>query len=123
MSRAEEFETLREQGLTYQQIAEQCGVSHQYVSQVLAGSIYSKFRTVSAESVAFDGLRSWMNENKVGVMSLMKRIYGKSVNGGTAAAMRLKFKGKAEFRKSDIDALIRVTGRTYEELFGVEGVD
>lgn len=121
MSKADEYAALRAQGMTYQQIADRYGCSYQNIAQALAGSMCSRFRPISQERVVFDGLRGWMNENRCGTMELLKRVHGKYVNGSTGSAFREKLRGNTEFKKSDIDAIIRVTGRTYEELFSRGG--
>lgn len=121
MNRAEEFSALRQQGLTYQEIADQYGVSYQAVAQQLRGSYHSCFRGVSKEKVVFDGLRDWMNDNEVGMMELMHRFHGHFVGGSSAANLREKLRGVRELKKRDIDELIRVTGLSYEELFGRGG--
>lgn len=121
MNRAEEFSALRQQGLTYREIADQYGVSYQAIAQQLRGSYHSCFRGVSKEKVVFDGLRDWMNDNEVGMMELMHRFHGHFVGGSSAANLREKLRGVRELKKSDIDELIRVTGLSYEELFGRGG--
>ena len=121
MSKADEMEALRAQGLTYREIADKFGCSYQNVAQMLAGSSRKCFRTITPERVSFDGLRKWMNENQCGIADLMNRICGKRANGNVADSLRRKFKGVTDFRKSEIDALIRITGLSYEELFGRGG--
>ena len=76
MNRAEEFSALRQQGLTYQEIADKYGVSYQAVAQQLRGSYHSCFRGVGKDKVVFDGQRHWMNDNEVGMMELMHRVHG-----------------------------------------------
>ena len=121
MSKAEEMEALRAQGLTYREIADKFGCSYQNVAQQLRGSYHSAFRGVNKEKVVFDGLREWMNDNRIGMMELMKRFHGHFIGGNSATNLRDKLRGIRELKKRDIDDLIRITGLTYEELFGRGG--
>ena len=57
-----------------------------------------------------------MNDNRVGIAPLTRKIYG---NAGTESQNRISayLKGYNELRKEMIDKLLAITGLTYEEAF------
>lgn len=107
----------REKGLTYQQIAEKHGVSKQCVAQVCGKQSPWKFRYNN--TCIYLGLRRWMNENKITVSELVRRM-GHVVHTTNHARIRDICLGRTELRKCEIDKLIEITGMTYEELFREE---
>lgn len=108
---------LREQGLTYRQIADRLGISTQAVAQVLSKRQPSRFRLVAEEGCVYVGIRNWMNENKVGFTELVRRC-GLQTAGGTYPRWRSYLTGQCDPPKRTIDKILRVTGLTYEEAFG-----
>lgn len=110
---------LRAQGLKYKEIAEIMGVSHQYVAQVCGKSNPYRFRYAS-EKIVYPNLRKWLNDNKVSIREFIRRC-GSNPYGGTLAIFNNWLYGNNDPCKRHIDASLKVTGMTYEELFYREG--
>lgn len=116
MSTFEEKAALRAQGYSYREIAERLNISRQAVAQSLAKSQAYAFRGITSDRCVYYGLRKWMNENKVSVAELCRRM-GYKANSNNYAFISRSIGGKSEMRKRDIDKIIRITGLTYEYLF------
>ena len=116
MSTFEEKRALRAQGLTYRQIAERLGISHQAVASSLSKSTEATFRFITSDRCIYEGLRAWMNNKKISVAELSRRL---TRVPHTEAQNRLakKLRGCSELKKNDIDKIIYITGLKYEELF------
>ena len=67
MAKFEEKVKLREQGMTYAQIADKLGISKQAVAQALSQYNPKQFRFIKETTCIYKGLREWMNKNKVSV--------------------------------------------------------
>ena len=117
MSKADEYAALRAEGLTYQEIAARCGCSRQNVSQTLSKQNLSQFRTLSKDRVHYDGLRDWLNENRVSVPELIRRLYGRNHRGYVMLRVRSILRGEVELKQTEIDSFRNMTGLTYEQLF------
>lgn len=98
-------------GMTYEEIAELFGVSRQAVHSAINRS-NDGFRAASVRKVKYVGLRDWLMENRINVGELEKRIGGNRLHQA--------IKGKGNPQKSTIDAILAVTGLTYEECFKEE---
>lgn len=109
--------SLYESGMTYEEIGETLGVSQQRVYQMIGGEYKNHFRRVSEKSCVFVGLRNWLNDNKVNVSDLVRRIYGEFY-AESHKRLASKLRGRTEFKKAEIDKLLEITGLTYEEAFG-----
>lgn len=118
MKKWEFYLSMYEQGMTIREIADKCGCSYQNVAGALAGHKTTRFREITPKQCAFPALRNWLNENRVSISELLRRIYGHNMNGNGRYRWDCVLKGHLELKKREIDALIRVTGMTYEELFG-----
>ena len=117
MSKADVYESMRADGMTYQEIAKACGCSYQNVSQTLARFKKSQFRPIGKSRCCWDGLRKWMNENRVSNAELIRRKFGRNHTGTEAEKLRLQLRGKRPLKKDDIDFLRGLTGLSYEQLF------
>lgn len=117
MRKVDEFESLRAEGMTYKQIAARCGCSYQNVAQMMAKYEADKFMPVSKDRCIYDGLRNWMNKNRIGNSELLRKKYGRNHTGGSAAKLRCQLRGEQPLKKDDIDFFRELTGLTYEELF------
>ena len=117
MATKQEKMALREQGLTYREIAEHLGISHQAVAATLSGCDPRKFHLISESQCAYPGLRNWMNDNKVTNAELVRRC-GLTPCSNSFERMRGYLCRRAEPRKRTIDKILSVTGLTYEEAFG-----
>ncbi len=118
MSSMEEKFELREQGLTYTQIAEILGISKQAVRQSLAKYNPKHFQPFNEEGCIYKGLREWLNRNKVSRTELIRRT-GYLPHTTKIQRLSLCLKGEAEFKKCEIDDILAVTGLTYEQAFEV----
>jgi transposase len=101
----------REDGMTYDEIAAKFNVSRQCVHQTVRA--YENFK-VKATACVYIGLRNWMNEHKVRVSKLILMC---NCNAHSHT-MYDYLKGKHDMPKSVIDAILKVTGLTYEQTFG-----
>jgi predicted transcriptional regulator len=98
---------MRDKGLTYESIGEILGISRQAVHQ--AANAGNGFRISTVDKVKYIGLRKWMTDNGVSVAELERRC-------GTSRLHHSLIRD-VEPRKKTIDAILRVTGLTYEECF------
>jgi transposase len=103
----------RENGMTYDKIAAKFNVSRQCVHQAVQA--YEKFK-VKESACVYDDLRQWMNENHVRISQFCKMD---EFNGKNAYSLRRYLKGDSEIPMSVIDIILKVTGLTYEEAFGM----
>lgn len=110
---------LRNEGKTYAEIAKIMGTSKQRVHYLIGGKSDKFFRIVSCERCIWCGLREWMNENKVCVAELTRRLYGHG-NPSQQSLVRDRLAGKVNFQKDFIDNILRITGLTYEEAFKLD---
>ncbi len=117
MRRWELYESMRKQGMTYQKIADTCGCTRQNVYYALARQEKRIVRKITPERCVYPALREWMDENRVSVAELLRRIRGEDARGHNRSRFDNVLKGQADPKKSEIDGLMRVTGMTYEELF------
>lgn len=118
MSRTEEYRALREQGLTYREIAARFGVTHQTVAQVCAKSKDTQFRRIRPQSCIYPALRKWMNDNLVSRAELYRRMHnGNPCIGRAPYVIRERMVGRTLWRLDEIEKLLDITGMTFEELF------
>ena len=115
----EKYREDRENGLTYREIAQKYGVSHQCVAQACAKQNPKQFQFHKESKFAYPNIRKWLNDNKVSVPELVRRT-GLANCAGNFYRMRSILKGETEPRKSTIDKLIAITGMPYEVLFSEE---
>ena len=107
--RAELIRKLHERGLTYDEIGELFAVSRQAVWESAAKDFGDGFRPSVVKKIKYVGLRNWMMENRVTLAELERRCGGRKIRSLT----------KSDFdpSKKNIDAILAVTGLTYEECF------
>ena len=117
MTNREKARELREQGMTYQKIADELGVTKAYIAQLVSGFNPRYFRAITEEACIYPGLREWMNDNKVGRSELVRRM-GKHTWPATVSTLSYVMRGDHEPTKGTIDSILKVTGMTYEECFG-----
>lgn len=108
---------LRRRGHTNKMIAEQFGVSCQRVNQILAERSEGRFRGWSEERCVHDGMRNWLNTNKISCSELGRILYGHNLDGYSRESLARTLRGKKEFKLSTINKLIDVSGMTFEQLF------
>ena len=120
VKRLEEYESLRKAGLGYREIAKIYGCTYQNISQYLAKENRSLFKGFTTERCVYPGLRNWLNENQCTVPELIRKVYGYNLGGSTSERYRRLLRGETLFNMKEIDALIAITGLTYEVLFARE---
>lgn len=107
VSRSEIFRKLRDEGLSYEQIGRIYGISRQAVHQALTPR--DGFRESAVQKIPYIGLREWMLSNRI-TLSMLDELIG-------TTGLHSTFNRKYEPRKRTIDAILTVTGLTYEECF------
>ena len=116
MSKIDEIRAMREQGKTYQEIANRFNISKQRIGQYLTPTNIHNFRWWNESSCAYIGLRKWLNENKVTMRQFVLQL-GYNYNNETNGRIRNKLKCNTRL---DIDLILKIivlTGLTFEELF------
>lgn len=116
MTRVEEMRAKADDGMTYQQIADAHGISRQRVAQLIGRYSSNRHRPERTYSI-YPGVDRWMHENKMTYTEVARQL-GYAVAPGTLSRINRIFTGRSEMNKSDIDKLISLTAKTYEELFG-----
>lgn len=115
MGTREEAKALRAKGYTYDQIAKELYVTRQAAWCAVHSESGDWFQHVTPERCIYKGLRDWMNENRC-TASQLRRLVGVSQKSHTTIVDALK--GKAVMKKNLIDAILGITGLTYEQAFG-----
>ena len=115
--RKKDMRKLRESGVTYAEIANKYGISKQRVYQLIGGKDEKLFKPITTERCVYGGLRKWMNDNKVCVSELTRKIYG-NYAPNSYERVKERLNGKCQFTKTYIDKILEITGLTYEEAFG-----
>lgn len=113
--KADMYMAERMKGKTYQEIANEFGVSYQAVAMCIGKHHPGHFRPLTQKQCVYPGLRRWMNENKVSQAELLRRM-GMMVGGRNSEHLRSLLNGRTEFKKKNIDLLLKITGMTYEVL-------
>ena len=112
--RAEIIRKMHDDGMTYAEIGLVLGVSAQAVHQMAENNGFGDgFHESAVQKVKYPGLRKWMLENHVCVRDL-ERMCGKNKRFYKSLI------DKANPSKKTIDAILAVTGLTYEECFKEE---
>ena len=107
---------LREQGKTYQEIADEVGCTKQYIGQVCGKYNPSMFHFITESECIYPNLRKWMNENKISRKELIRRS-GIYETTNHSSHLSYIMTGYAQPPKPTIDKLIAATGMPYEVLF------
>lgn len=106
----EVYKRLREKGMTYDEIGEVFGITKQAVHDTLSHQ-RDGFREKTILKIKYVGLRNWMLENRITITELEHRC-GRRITSLTHDHYDLS--------KKNIDAILSVTGLTYEECFKEE---
>ena len=96
-------------GATYQEVADELGISRQYVYKEF-GSYFNR-KCAAAEKYKYIGIRDFLLENNLNASKLGKAI------GANAGYMNKILKGENSPSKKIIDKILEFTGMTYEEAF------
>ena len=109
--RATLFRSLHEKGLTYEEIGELFDMSRQAAWEI-ANKSNDGFRVSTIKKIKYKGLREWMLKNRVNLCELERLCGGMKF----ATLTRTTYNPS----KKNIDAILSVTGLTYEECFKEE---
>lgn len=112
-TRKEIIANMRAKGMTYEEIGEVLGITKQRVHQIATIQHNDHFRAESVRQIRFVGLRNWMLKNRVKICELEKMC-------GLSKVYRSIVTDSYEPSKRTIDAILKVTGLTYEECFREE---
>lgn len=101
---------------SYQAIADRFGVSRQYVYQLFGQKYKSEpYRNVN---VRYTGLRQWMNESNCSVAKLARE--SGCTDNHNYVTITSYLQGSPRMDIDSIRKILRFTGLTFEEAFGVE---
>ncbi len=102
-----------EDGLSYERIGDILGISKQAAHQLAQRKESNDyFHEHAVRKVRYVGLRNWMLEHRVS-MTRMVELCG-------ITGIKVSLNRNLDLRKSSIDAILSVTGLTYEECFKEE---
>lgn len=111
--RAELREEL-ENGATLQSIADRYGLSRQRIAQITGG--VGKMRDWKKTYSIYPAIDSWMKYTHTTYTGLCETL-GYSCSASAQVNLKRVLMGQNEPRKTVIDAILSVTGLTYEEAF------
>lgn len=103
---------MRLEGCTLQEIADTFGVTRQAIIGFIP-NVSNKYEN-SAKSCIYPNISRWMIKNKHTYSSFAK------IACVSDLALRNALHGKSEPTKITIDAILRITGLTYEDAFSTE---
>lgn len=110
----EEVKRLSDAGVTYQAIGERFGVSKQRIHQIVTRPSRRRKQPKTA-GIKYPRIKQYLEEHNVRVTAFATAC------GVTNTTMWENLRGGG-MRKSTIDAILKVTGLTYEEAFSEEEV-
>ncbi len=111
-----EMDKMKQEGKTYQQIADKFGVSKQRVYHILGKLGRRYFKAIEEKVVAYKGIRDWLNENKISFSEFCRLIYGyycPELYQRTKGYLSKTHQIKIDIIKKILD----ITGLTFEEAF------
>lgn len=108
--------TMRLDGVSYQKIADEFGVSKQRIEQILKGNPGTK-RESNASKCIFTGLSDWIIQENMTLKKLSELMEWSKTSQMTAAK---KITGKRELKMSEIRKILEMTGMTFEECFSLK---
>jgi len=108
----------RAAGMTWAAIGEKHGCSKELLRQISQGlTCGNHHHAFSKKRCIYSGLRKWLNENLVTLEDLASQMPGWENERNGANRLRYMLRGATRITKADIDAVLKVTGLTYEEAF------
>lgn len=110
---------MRLDGYTYQEIADKYGISKQCVRQSIANLAGKEgpVRISALDRCIYPNIRKWMIDNNISMIKLSKICGRAEKNTG---AVRPKLNGEREFQISEIKAILKESGKTFEYMFSAE---
>ena len=107
----------RKKGKTYQEIADQFGVTRQCV-QAACTAIHKPRRDFKETPCVYPVLCSWLKEHGVTIAELYRRVY--EIGTDTCPnSFRNHMKGNGKLTLNDIKCLIEITQIPFENLFSI----
>lgn len=76
-----------------------------------------RYVVLKKSNCIYKGLREWLNNNRISKTDL-SRMIDPAANQNTIAMLNRHMTGHTEFRMHSIKEIIRVSGKSFEELFG-----
>ena len=119
MTRREQVVQLREQNKTYQEIGDELGISRQRVGVYLKTVNPRGYKAWTKERCVYVGLREWLIENQCTARQFILQL-GYTYHTNTADRWSRLLRGVTRLDMDDIKSIIRLTGKTFEELFIVD---
>lgn len=107
---------MRLEGKSFQEIANQFGVSRQNIHRILNG-VCERTPRRSLDTVVFPEIRNYMSENRLSFNSFSNLL------GISVGAVINGLCGKNDITKNFIDRVLDTTGMTYEQAFKKDGVE
>lgn len=107
----------RAKGKTYQQIADQFGVTRQCV-QAACTTIHKPRKPYGDIPCVYPVLRNWLEKHEITVAELYRRVYKIGTNT-RPTSFRNHMKGNGRLTLNDIKCLIDITQIPFEKLFSV----
>lgn len=117
----EDISLMREKlksGMTLQQIGDELGITRQRVAQ-LTGAVRPMTQWCKTYSV-YSGIDSWMKFTHT-TYAQLNLMLGYAPSASCQANLAKRLMGETEPSKSFIDAMLYITGLTYEEAFKKKG--
>ena len=110
----EKARELRAKGYNNTAIAKELGVSYQRVAQYFSGE--EGCRHYHRAACIYPKIDEWLYTNRITIGRFVV-LLGNDYNATSSNAMRYKLNGKVDFKKREIDKILKLTGMTYEECF------
>ena len=102
---------MRLNGFSLQEIADQFGVSKQYIAQMFPASGRAAQHMRNPERCIYPSIRKYMKQNRMTYSRLA------ALCGCSPTSLYRNLTGEAEITKRTIDKLLEVTQMTYEQAF------
>lgn len=107
---------MRLDGCTYQEIADKYGLTRQCVQQAIADFTGKERvpKSFDRTGIIYPNMLKWMDENGI-TLAELSRIIG--IGEGNSSRTSKKMRGKTNFRMSEIKAILKESGQTFEYMF------
>lgn len=120
MTKKEQILSMKAMGYSNAEIVEAVGTSDTYVCRLCGKNKKRDFVPFTSEQCVYPIWREWFNENRIKRSELIRLM--EEVGAYISHAHLLTWMRGTTFpNKKNIDALLKVTGLVYEELFYREG--